>query len=185
MSSHHTRLLAPVCVLATLLCVACDDDDNGRNGDRGNPVRPTPISFSGFLEPSSNSAGVSSRGVMLSRDTVTPLLTAGTSCPARPPFLAAFDLVGIGDRDNDLFLRAIEMRFVDRAGVVGGATTMFVPQLVERFGSTRIPRSGRRVFPFAFPFGCAGQPVGTLSIVAITGDWSDREERTSLSLAVR
>jgi len=182
MSSHHTRLLAAVCILGTFSSYGCDD--NGEADERANSIGPSPITFSGFSQPAVNSTDFFSRGVTLQRETVTPQLVAGAACPTRPPFQASFGIVGSGEGESDAFLREVQMRFVDRVGVSGGSMTIAQPQLLELFGSTRIPRFGRRLFPFTFPFGCVGHPAGTLAVVVFTGDSSGQQLRTSLSLAV-
>jgi hypothetical protein len=182
MSSHHTRLLAEVCILFTLSSFGCDD--KGEADDPVNRIGPSPITFNGFSQPAVNSTTFFSRGVTLERETVTPQLVAGAACPTRPPFQASFGIVGSGDGESDAFLREVQMRFVDRAGVSGGSMTIAQPQLLQLFGSTLIPRFGRRSFPFTFPFGCVGDPAGRLAVVVLTGGSSGQQLRTSLSLAV-
>jgi hypothetical protein len=182
MSSHHTRLAAVLCVLATSWIYGCDD--NGDANDRANRIAPSPISFNGFLEPAGSSSGTFSRGVTLQRDTVTPQLVAGRACPAGPRFQASFGIIASGDDQSDAFLSEVQMRFVDRTGRIGSSMAIAHTQLLQRIGSTRIPRSGRRVFAFTFPFGCVGHPTGTLAVDVVTRDPSGRDLRTSLSLGI-
>ncbi len=77
------------------------------------------------------------------------------------------------------------MRFVDRAGVIGGAMTIAGAELAARFGDTRLPPVGTRSFPMALSFGCVGLAVGTLDVSVLGGDSRERGVRTSLSIDVR
>jgi hypothetical protein len=181
MSIHHSRLFASVCVLAMLSAYGCDDD---WKRDRVDRFGPSPISFRPLGQPLINSVDFFSRGVTLLRPTVTPLPTGSVACPIRQPFLAPFTILTTGNGVSDLFLTEVQMRFVDRVGVIGGSMTIPRPQLVERFGHTSIPAFDTRPFEFAFPFGCVGEPVGTVAVVVVSGDSVGRDFRTSLALSV-
>jgi hypothetical protein len=183
---HNTRLLASMCLLAALSMYGCDDDDNGRKRDRIDRIGPSPISFRGFSQPLTNSTDLFSRGVTLQRDIITPQLIAGTGCPTSRPFLAPFTIVGTANGELDIFLREVQMRFVDRFGIPGGSRTLAQAQLAGLFGSTRLPSQGSRLFPLSFPLGCLDQPAGTLALVVVTGDLLGRRElRTFLSVSVQ
>jgi hypothetical protein len=182
MSIH--RLLAPLCLLATLSSYGCDD--NGRTDDRVDRIGPSAITFnSRFGESAINSTGFFSRSVTLQTTVITPQRITGAACPTRPPFLAPIRILARGNGQSDLFVSQVQMRFVDRTGVFGGWMTIAQPQIVELLGSTRIPPLGTRSFPLSFPFGCIGQPAGTLTVVVFTADSSGHEVRTPLSMSVR
>jgi hypothetical protein len=185
MSIHNSRVLATLCVLGTLSSFGCESDDNGRREDRADRIGPSAISFSGIGEPTSNSVDFYAHGVTLRPAIVTPQLVPGALCPTRPPFLAPIQLVAVADGDLDLFLNQVDVRFVDRKGVFGGAMSLGRSQLVDLFGSTRIPGRGRRLFPITLPFGCTGLSEGTLTVGVFTGDARGRERRHSLSVDVR
>jgi hypothetical protein len=182
MTIHRSRLLASVCLLASLWGYGCDDD-KGWKDDRFGRLRPSPIAFRPFGQSAVNSTDFFSRGVTLQRASVTPERIGGAACPVAP-FFAPFSIVATGDGLADLFVKEVQMRFVDRVGVFGGSMTIGHPQLVQRFGSTGLPSVGSRLFPFSFPLGCSGQPAGTLSVVVLSGDSFGREIRTPLSLLV-
>jgi hypothetical protein len=182
MSIHDSRFIALLGVLAILSSYGCDDDDRGR--DRVDRIGPSPISFIGLGEPPINSTDFYSGGVTLQPTIIIPQHIGGAACPTHPPFLAPIRIVARGIGESDLFLSQVHMRFVDRRGVVGGSMSVARSQLVQLFGSTRIPPSSARSFPFSFPFGCVGEPVGTLSVVVSSEDSDRRERRTSLSVSV-
>ncbi len=181
MTTCHSRLAA-LCLLSTVLSFGCDSD----NGEQQRPDRigPSPISFRGLGEPTSNSIDYYAHGVTLQPALATPQLVPGAACPTHPPFLLPIRVVAVAGSDSDLFLSQVQMRFVDRGGVFGGSKTLTRAQLVELFGSTRIPRLGTRSFPITFPFGCTGLPAGTLTVAVFTGDSTGREKNTSLSMDV-
>ena len=180
MSFHRIFFLVSVFALATLSSYGCDDD-NGRSDRRVDRLAPSPISFI----PSAGRVLSSADLFSLQRDIVPPIRnTSAMACPARSPFVARFNILGKGDGRSDIFMREVQMGFVDRAGVSGGFTTITQRELDERFGSTRITSVGRS-FPFEFPLGCIGQPVGTLTAVVFSLDSSGREFRTPLTMSVR
>ena len=183
MHVHQPLAFARIGVrFGTLLSYGCDDSDAA--DDRAHRIGPSGISFSGIGEPAVNSVDYFARGVTLQPAVAVPQPLTGAACPARPPFQAPFRIVGTGDGRSDLFIDEVQMRFVDRSGVVGGAMTMTRPQLDERFGSTHLPAVGVRSFPLTLPFGCIGHPVGTLHVVVVSGDSRHRDVRT-LSIDVR
>jgi hypothetical protein len=188
MSLNRSLCLGLLCVLGTLASYACDDNDDANN--RVARIGPTRISFVGQAA-AVNPIGAFTPGVALpALMTLQPALASpqaltGASCPIRPPFQVPFSVLGTGHGRSDLFVDEVQMRFVDRAGVVGGAMTMARPQLADRFGSTHLPAVGTRSFPFTFPFGCVGLPVGTLQVVVVTGDSFTHDFRTSLAIDVR
>ena len=185
MSINRSRLLGLLCVLTTLSGYGCDDDNHDGH-DRGHRIGPSPISFNGVGQPAVNSIDYFAHGVTLQPAVTVPQALTGSACPTRPPFQVPFRIVGSGHGRSDLFIDEVQMRFVDRAGVVGGAMTMVRPQLIERFGSTHLPAVGTRAFPLTLPFGCVGRSVGTLEVVVLAGDSRERGvRRSSLSIDVR
>jgi hypothetical protein len=106
-------------------------------------------------------------------------------CPVQQPFIAPFNLVFVGDGTSDLFLRTVQMQFVDLAEIRAGTATLGRPELAVQFGTTAIPTFGTRAFPFAFPFGCNVQPIGTLTVVVVVGDSRGREAKAVKHLTVR
>ena len=106
------------------------------------------------------------------------------ACPAATPFVAPVNLVLRGDGVTDLSLSRVHMQFMDRTGAAGGSTVFTATELTSRFGSTLIPVFGTRTFPLVFPFGCVGQPFGTLTVVAFVVDGSGRERRSSVNVAL-
>jgi hypothetical protein len=182
MSIRHSFLFPIVCVLVTLS--GCDDngDDNGPRADR---LSPSPISFNGIGERTTNSIDYYAHGVTLQPTIVIPQLAPDAACPTRPPFLAPVKVVATGDGDSELFLDEVRMQFVDHRGGVGGSMTLAGSQLVDLFGSRRIPRRGTRSFPLTLPFGCTGERTGVLSVFVFTGDPAGRKRTSSFSVAVR
>jgi hypothetical protein len=148
-------------------------------------VGPSPVSFGGFEGSPVNSIDFFARGVTLQPADIIPQPFAKPACPTRPPFLTTFSIEANANGMSDLFLSQVDMRFVDRAGVVGGSTTFTEPQLVDRFGSTRIPPFGKRSFPVSFGFGCVGQREGTLAVIVVGRDSTGRERRASLTGFIR
>ena len=183
MSIRHSCLLAIVCVLVTLSGYGCDD--NGEKEPRVGRLSPSPISFNGLGQPTTNSIDYYAHGVTLQPAVVIPQLVPSAACPTRPPFLAPIRVVATGEADSDLFLSEVQMQFVDRTGGFGGSMALAATQLVELFGSTRIPRLGSRTFPFTFPFGCTGERTGTLNVFVFTGDPAGRKRSSSFSVAIR
>jgi len=183
MSVDRRISLAPALVflvLAMLSSYGCDDD-NGRTNHRADRLMPSPLSFNGFTERVLTSADLFS----LQRDIVPPVRnTSAAACPAQPPFVARFNIVGRGDDRSEVFMREVQLGFVDRTGVSGGFATVTQRELEDRFGSTRITQLARS-FPFEFPLGCIGEPVGTLTAVVFSLDSSGRQFRTPLTVAVR
>jgi hypothetical protein len=106
-------------------------------------------------------------------------------CPVQQPFLAPFNLVFVGDGTSDLFLRSVQMQFVDLAEIRAGTATLGRPELAVQFGTTAIPTVGTRAFSFAFPFGCNVLPTGTLTVIVVVGDSRGRDATTVKQLAVR
>jgi hypothetical protein len=185
MSINRSRLLGLLCVLTTLSGYGCDDNKHDAD-HRVRGIGPSPISFSGVGEPATNSIDYFAHGVTLQPAVSVPQALTGAACPTRQPFQVPFRVVGTGHGRSDLFIDEVRVRFVDRAGVVGGAMTLARPQLAERFGSTQLPAVGTRAFPLTLPFGCVGQPVGTLEVVVLGGDSRERGvRRSSLSIDVR
>ena len=188
MSINRSRLLGLLCVLATLPGYGCEDNhDKDRRVHR---IGPSPISFNGIGfngvgQPAVNSTDFFAHGVTLQPAVTVPQALTGAACPTRQPFQVPFRIVGTGHGRSDLFLDQVQMRFVDRSGVVGGARTIVRPELVERFGSTHFPAVGTRSFPLTLPFGCVGQPFGTLEVVVLAGDSVRRDVRTSFLIDVR
>src|SRR6187549_349 len=168
MSLNRSRWLGVLCILATLGISGCDDNDN--LDDRADRIGPSPISFNGLGEPAVNSLDFFAHGVNLQPAVTAPQPLTGAACPSRPPFQVPFRIVGSGHGRSDLFIHEVQMRFVDRAGVIGGAMTLAGPQLTERFGSTQLPAVGTRSFPLVLPFGCVGSPVGVLHVFVLAGD---------------
>jgi len=179
MSCHESRVCPALCLLITLASYGCDEYRPSRG------VGPSPVSFGSFEQSPVNSIDFFAHGVSLQPASIIPQAVARPSCPTRPPFLTTISVVANANGVSDLFLSHVDMRFVDRTGVVGGSTTFSEPQLVELFGSTRIPTSGSRSFPFSFGFGCVGRRDGTLTVVIVGRDSTGRERRTSLAGSVR
>ena len=183
MSIHDSRLLAMLCVVATMSCYGCESD-GGRRDDRADRIGPSQISFNGIGEPTSNSVDFFAHGVTLRPAIVTPQIVPGAACPARPPFLAPVQLVAAAG-DFDLFLSRVDVRFVDRAGASGESMSLSQSQLIDLFGSTRIPGFGRRSFPITLPFGCTGLREGTMRVIASFGDSNRHQRSASVSIDVR
>jgi hypothetical protein len=183
MSIRQSPVLAIACVLVTLSGYGCDD--NGEKEPRVGRLSPSPISFNGVGQPTTNSIDYYAHGVTLQPAVVIPQLVPSAACPTRPPFLAPIRVVATGEADSDQFLSEVRMQFVDRSGGFGESMTLAGSQLVELFGSARIPRLGTRSFPFTFPFGCTGERTGTLTVFVFTGDPAGRKRSNSFSVAVR
>jgi hypothetical protein len=183
MSTNRSRLLGLLCVLATLWSYGCDDNDGA--DDRVDRIGPSRVSVGGIGQPAINSIDFFAHGVTLQPAVTVSQPLTGAACPTRPPFQAGFSIVGTGHGRSDVFIDEVQMRFVDRTGVVGGAMTIAGPQLAGRFGSAHLPAAGTRSFPFTLPFGCVGQPVGTLEVIVLVRDSRKRNMRTSLSMNVR
>jgi hypothetical protein len=183
MSSRHSRLVAPLFVLAMFSSYACDD--NGETGPRANGFAPSPLSFNGLGPSPATSIDYFSRGVTFQPSAITAERIAASQCPTRPPFFAPIRVLVDGNERSDVFLNQVHMQFVDRTGIAGGSMIIGRRELVERFGSNRVPARRRRVFPFSFPFGCVGLPTGTLTLTVFAGDSLGREASTSAQLSVR
>ena len=183
---HHAhRVAALFVVLAALANYGCEDD-NGSDEPRTGSIRPSPlISFNGVGQPAINDTDFFSRGVTLQPAVVIPELASGSSCPQHPPFVAPFRLAITNDDQEDMSLNEVQINFVGRTGLLGETLTLSRSQLVRRFGSTRIPPFGTRLFPLTLPFGCTGDRVGTLSVGVFTGDSHGRGRRQSLAVEVR
>ena len=179
MSFHQSRVFAALSLVVTVAGYGCDDYRPSRG------VGPSPVSFGSFEQSPVNSIDFFAHGVSLQPSSIFPQPVDRPACPTRPPFLTTFNIVANGNGVSDLFLNHVEMRFVDRAGVIGGSRTFSEPQLVDLFGSTRIPASGKRSFPISFGFGCMGQREGTLAVIVVGRDSTGRERRTSLSGFIR
>ena len=184
MSIRHSRLLAIVWVLVTLSSYGCED--NGEQQEpRADRLSPSPISFNGLGRSTTSSIDYYAHGVTLQPAIIIPQLAPSAACPTRPPFLAPIRLVATGEAGSDSFLNEVQMRFVDRTGASGESMTLAGSQLVELFGSTRIPRLGTRSFPFVFPFGCTGEGTGTLNVFVFTGDPAGGKKSSQFSIAIR
>ena len=181
---NHARALAALLFLATLTSSACEND-NGSDSGNQTGIRPSPISFNGLGEPTTNSTDFFTRGVTLQPAVVIPQPASGSSCPARPPFLALIRVKVTNAGDEDVSLSDVQISFVGRAGVAGETMTLSRPQLIERFGSIHIPRFGTRLFPLTLPFGCSGDRVGALSVGVSTVDSHGRRRHESLAAEVR
>jgi hypothetical protein len=184
MSANHSRWIGALCLLATFSIAGCDDDEGAK--DRVRRMGPSPISFSGARESPVDAFQVDAHGVTLHPEIAVPqVVSVRSACPARQPFQLPFSIVGTGSGRSDLSVHEVQMRFVDRAGIVGGAMTITAPQLVERFGSTQLPAAGTRSFPLALSFGCTGEPVGRLEVSVLSGVSRERSVRSDLSITVR
>jgi len=181
MPVRHARSLVALCLLVGL-AYGCEDDDS--RGGRRSRIAPSPISFIGGAEPALNSIDFFSRGVSLQPAVISPQRVGGAACPNRSPFLLPFAIVTSGS-GAELFLNRVDMRFVDRSGVLGGARTVDGRELAELFGSTVIPVSGTRSFRLSLPLGCVGEPVGTLDVTVSMRDGDGRETRRPMSVPVR
>lgn len=166
-SIRPTPLVLPLLCLA-LSSLACDND--------GDETRIGPSAVS------------SSRAAYISRGaTVEPAVLIAQPVPAAPcpaAFIAPVNLVLRGNGVTDLWLSRVQMQFVHRTGGPGAFAAFTSTDLTGRFGSTLIPLSGTRSFPFSFPFGCSGLPFGTLTVVAFVVDDFGRERRSSVEVTV-
>ena len=156
-----------------LLCLAlsslaCDND--------GDETRIGPSTVS------SSTAAYISRGATVEPAVLIPQPLPAAACPAA--FIAPVKLVLRGNGITDLWLSRVQMQFMHRTGGPGAFTEFTSTDLTTRFGSTLIPVFGGRTFPFVFPFGCVGQPFGTLTVVAFVVDGSGRESRSSVNVTV-
>jgi len=172
--SIHMPLLVPFLLLAALSSYGCADDDT--TSDLSNGVGPSPL-------PST--AAFVSRAVHVDPAFIEPLSIAGAVCPNHQPFLAPMSVVFHGDGRSDRSLTQVQMQFVDRTGAIGGVMTIAQHDLVQRFGSTSLPAFGTRRFPFSFPFGCAGLPTGTLTVIVFAEDSLGREISARMHVGVR
>ena len=169
------RMCVAVPILISVATLSYGCDDNGSTSVLSNGVGPSAFADAPFV----------SRGGMVRPSSVDVQRVLDPACPARPPLLAPFSIAFDGDGRSDVFLRDVQMQFVDSAGIRAGTMTLGPSDLAARFGSTTLPAIGTRVFPFAFPFGCTGLPSGTLTIVVLAGDARGRESRTVTHLPVR
>jgi hypothetical protein len=156
-------------VVALLSGYGCDD-----NGNSDTVAAP-----SGVRGPRVVAGGVSVRPAV-----VEAQMVADPRCPFRAPFFAPIDLIFAGGISG-LSLRRVELQFVDTAGLRAAPLTITQPEIATRFGSAEVPAFGSRSFPLAFPYGCAGAPAGTLTVVAETQDRHGRSSRRSLQVPVR
>jgi hypothetical protein len=166
-------VVVPILISLSLVSSGCDDSDS--KVALSNGVGPSPVASPLFV----------SRGAMVRPSSIEAQRVFDAACPAQPPFLAPFNVVFEGDGRSGVFLSDVQMQFVDSAGTRAGSMTLGPSALAARFGSTRVPASGTRTFPFAFPFGCVGLPTGTLTVVVVAGDGNGRENRTAARLPVR
>ena len=114
---------------------------------------------------------------------ISPLSPA--TFPVSAAFIAPVNVAVTGNGRSDLFLSDVQMQFVDPFGVRSGAVVNGQPEISTRFGTTTIPTSGVRTFPFDFPFGCTTVPSGTLTVVVFIGDSLGRDSRSVRNLTVR
>ncbi|MGH9256383.1 MAG: hypothetical protein ACRD3C_17635, partial [Vicinamibacterales bacterium] len=169
----HTRLTA-LLVIAVLSSFGCDESDRKSllvNRGVGPSLLPSDLLIS--------------RGFVVQPAFVDARRVGAAVCPTHPPFLAPFNVVFDGHGQSDLFLSRVQMQFMDTTGIPAGTMTLGEPELATRFGSTIVPAFGTRTFPFAFPFGCAGLPTGTLTVVVVAGDSLGRERRMVRHVDIR
>ena len=162
------RRALPVVTLVVLALVApaCDDDNGSRT-------------MIGVTDPS---AAFSNRLESVTPSAASFISVPGAFCPDAP-LLGSFNLT-IGAGGTDLFLSSVQTTFVDQSGFQSPTTTIMHSTFSDRMGSV-IPASTTRTFPLQFPFGCAGVPPGTLSVVVVTSDSQNRDRRTSFNVPVR
>jgi hypothetical protein len=167
------RLLAIALVLsAAFSSAACHDNGSGS---------------SALAAPSAALQGPRfiARGDVVQPAVVDVHSIADPLCAPTPAFLAPFSLILGGGGVHDLVLSRIEMDFLDTTGARRGSFAIAQPEIVTRFGSTRIPAFGTRTFPLAFPLGCGGFFPGTLDVVVVTGDPDGRTTRRRFEIPVR
>jgi hypothetical protein len=181
MPVRHARSLIALCLFVGLV-YGCEDDDS-KGGSR-NRIGPSPISFVPAPQPAVNSIDFFSRGVSLQPAVISPQRVGTPACPNRSPFVLPFAIVTSGS-GAELFLNHVDMRFVDRSGVFGGARTVDGRELAELFGSTLIPVGGTRSFRMSLPLGCVGEPIGSLDVTVSMRDRDGRDTKRSLSVPVR
>ena len=116
---------------------------------------------------------------------ISALAVPAAFCPFASPFLAPASVVVRADGTSDLFLRDMQLRFVDRAGVTGAFRTISSVEMTSLFGSTLVPAFGTRTFPVTLPFGCVGGITGTLFINVTALDRTGRPNLISLQTNVR
>jgi hypothetical protein len=206
------RAVAPLLVIALLSTLGCENDGSGSNTLLFNGgVGPSPTSSSliitrpdATLPPSvSPTLGLPptlnappnlifsppstfvSRGAFVDPVAIRAQRVGAAFCPVQQPFIAPFNLVFVGDGTSDVFLSSVQMQFVDLAEIRAGTATLGRPELAVQFGTTAIPTFGTRAFPFAFPFGCNTQSIGTLTVVVVIADSRGREARAVKQLVVR
>ena len=174
MQTLQLLVVVPLLVFGVLTTVGCEDSGSKTllfNSGTG----PSPHADARFV----------SQGVMVQPTSIDAHRVGDPLCPAHPPFLAPFNVVFQGDGRSDVFLSSVQMQFVDLQEMRAGVTTLGRPELDVRFGSTTLPAFGTRVFPFSFPFGCAGLPGGTLTVTVVAGDSNGHERRTVTRIPVR
>ena len=170
MSIRPAPATLSIVLLVAWSSLACDD--NGTDTIIG----------PGSVE-SSNAAYIS-RADRVEPHVVAAVPVPGAACPITPPFLAPVNVVVPGDAAGASALTAVQMRFTDVRGTVAGFTTFTHSDLTSRFGSTVVPTSGTRTFPFFFPFGCGGLAAGTLNVVILIADSDGHERRSSHTVTV-
>jgi hypothetical protein len=163
-----------ILVPSLLASFGCNDPGNRHGGV--NVVGPSILTAPSVLR---------SAAFVVQPSFLDPLRISGAVCPIRPPFLAPLSLGFRGDGRSGLFLSGVQMQFVDRTGILGGSMTFGRTDLVQRFGSIRLPTFGTHFFPFEFPFGCVGLPTGTLTVIVFMGESFGRESRATLHVPVR
>lgn len=163
-------LVAPfLCVaLAALSSYGCDD---------GNATRIGPSSVPADARFVSSSISVA--------NDVTAVAVPAAFCPTFSPFFAPVSLVIRADGASALQLRAMQLQFIDTAGVTGAFRTIDSVELTTLFGSTLIPAFGTRTFPVSVPFGCVGGVTGNLFIRVNAFDVAGRQSMMSMRVNVR
>lgn len=166
-NAHRFALAALVTALATAGC----DDLSVRTS-----IGPSELAPAGLF----TSAQVGIRPAP-----IDPVFVGAPLCPARPPYLAPFDLVVHAGDGVERSVHQFQLQFVDTFGRLGASRRIDRPEIVSLFGSPRIPAFGSRSFPLSLPIGCAGLTTGVISVIVVTADASGYQRRLSLDAAVR
>jgi hypothetical protein len=169
MSIRRALCVWTVAVATVLLCTACDSE---------------PMTTVSGPSVAGRADAVASAGMSVTPTQIRPIAIVGTSCPGSQ-FVAPFTLGISGDGTSDVFVKQVEIQFVDRIGVTTPNRSISREALIERFGSTRVTAVETRTFPFEFALACTSLPSGTLTVGVIIVDAQQRERRNTMTMPVR
>jgi hypothetical protein len=170
MGTRNAHPLALVALVAALATAGCDDLSVRTS------IGPSDLAATGLF---------TSVQVGIRPAPIDPVFVGAPLCPARPPYLAPFDLVVHAGDGLELSINQFQMQFVDTFGRLGASRRIDRPEIVSLFGSPRIPAFGSRTFPLSLPIGCAGLTTGVINVIVLAADVSGHQRRLSLDVGVR